>query len=142
MEKFTKVLRGYNPTEVNKFIDEIILKVESIMSEMKEKDSEINLLKEKLSHYNAIETTLNKAIFAAQEAGDQIKRVARQEGDLIIEEAKKNANRIVNEALVRAERTEYETTLLKKNINVFKNRLRSIIEAQLEMVDDLDKTEL
>ncbi|MFA5602209.1 MAG: DivIVA domain-containing protein [Bacilli bacterium] len=142
MEKFTKVLRGYNPVEVNKFIDEIIFKVESMMDEIKGKDNEINLIKEKLSHYNAIETTLNKAIFAAQEAGDQIKRVSRQEGNLIVEEAKKNANRIVNEALIRAERTEYETNLLKKNISVFKNRLRNIIEAQLEMVDDIDKTEI
>lgn len=142
MEKFTKVLRGYNPAEVNKFIDQIILKVEEMTEEIKTKSSEIELLKEKLDHYNAIETTLNKAIFAAQEAGDQIKRVARSESDMIIDDAKKNANRIVNEALIRAERTEYETSLLKKNISVFKNRLKNIIEAQLEMVNDIDKNEL
>jgi cell division initiation protein len=142
MEKFTKVLRGYNPAEVNKFIDQIILKVEEMTEEIKTKSSEIELLKEKLDHYNAIEATLNKAIFAAQEAGDQIKRVARGESDMILDDAKKNANRIVNEALIRAEKTEYETNLLKKNISVFKNRLKNIIEAQLEMVNDIDKNEL
>ena len=60
----------------------------------------------------------------------------------IIEEAKKNANRIVNEALLRAEKTEYEANMLRRNINIFKRRLRSIIEAQLEMVNDIDHIEM
>jgi len=142
MDKFTRTLRGYNPEEVNKFIDDIISKVETIMSELNGKNNEISVLEEKLEHYNAMEETLNKAIMAAQQAGDQIKRVARQESETILEDAKRNSNRIVNEALIRAEKTEFETNLLRKNIKVFKNRLKNIIEAQLEMVEDIDRQEL
>ena len=149
MNKFNKALRGYNPSEVNKFVDEVIIQVEEMINQLKEKenliiqkDNEINALKERLDHYETIEGTLNRAILAAEEASDSIKKSARQESGMILEDAKRNASRIVNEALLRAEKTEFEAGMLQKNINVFKRRLRSIIESQLETIDEIETIEL
>lgn len=149
MNKFSKTLRGYNPSEVNKFVDEVIVQVEEMINQLKEKenliiqkDNEINVLKERLEHYETIEGTLNKAILAAEEASDSIKKAARQESSMILEEAKRNANRIINEALLRAEKTEFETSMLRKNINVFKRRLKDILESQLETIDEIETLEL
>ena len=33
MEKFSRTLRGYNPEEVNEFLDNVIKQVEQIVSE-------------------------------------------------------------------------------------------------------------
>ena len=41
MEKFNRVLRGYDPEEVNNFIDRIIEQVEGMVNEIKEKDLKI-----------------------------------------------------------------------------------------------------
>lgn len=149
MNKFSKTLRGYNPSEVNKFVDEVIVQVEEMINQLKEKenliiqkDNEINVLKERLEHYETIEGTLNKAILAAEEASDSIKKTARQESSMILEEAKRNANRIINEALLRAEKTEFENSMLRKNINVFKRRLKDILESQLETIDEIETLEL
>lgn len=142
MKKFSKSIRGYNIEEVNNFIDEVITQVEDMVKQLEIKDNEINALKEKLQHFQAIENTLHRAIYAAEEASDQIKKAARQESTILIEDAKKNASRIVNEALMRAEKTEYETLMLQKNVSIFKKRLRSIIESQLEIVEDIEKIEL
>ena len=38
MEKFNRTLRGYDPEEVNAFLDKIITQVESMISEMNQKD--------------------------------------------------------------------------------------------------------
>ncbi len=142
MKKFGKSIHGYNPIEVNAFVDEVIGQVEEMVRQIQLRDSEIDSLRDKLLHYQAIESTLNRAIYAAEEASDQIKKAARQETNILLEDAKKNASRIVNEALMRAERTEYEAAMLQKNISIFKRRLRSIIEAQLETVDEIDQIEL
>jgi cell division initiation protein len=142
MEKFTKSIRGYNPKEVNSFVDEVIKQVEGMVSTIKQKDNEISVMKEKLTHYQALEMTLNKALLAAEEASEQIKKAARSESGMLIEDARRNASRIVNDALIRAEKTEYEASMLQKNINVFKRRLRSIIESQLELVDDIEHIDL
>ena len=123
MERFNRTLRGYDPDEVNVFLDKVIGKVETMVSELKKKDEIIaeknkkiesfsNLidenknLKEKLAQYERIEGTLNRAIMMAQKTSDQMRLAASKESELVIEEAKKNANRIVNEALLRAEKTE------------------------------------
>jgi len=149
MEKFNKTLRGYDTTEVNEFLDNIIKQVETMVAEINDKEKQITELSanntnlsERLTHYEGLEETLNKAILMAQKTSDQMKVNARLEAEIIIEDSKKTASRIVNDALIRAERTEYETSLLKKNINVFKRRLKDIIDAQLEVIDTIDKTEL
>ena len=78
----------------------------------------------------------------AQKTSDQMRLAASKESELVIEEAKKNANRIVNEALLRAEKTEMEANNLRRNINIFKRRIKDIVEAQLEVVEELEKVEL
>ena len=88
-----------------------------------------------------MENTLNNAILMAQKTSDQIKANAYRESELIVDEAKKNANRIVNEALLRAEKIEMESAMLKRNVTLFKKRLRGLIEQQLEMVDDIEKVD-
>ena len=61
---------------------------------------------------------------------------------MIVDEAKSNANSIVHEALVKAEKVEYERIALEKNITVYKERIKSLLEAQLKIADDLDQIEL
>ncbi len=152
MEKFNRTLRGYDPDEVNRFLDKVITQVEQMVKEMKQKDQTITelrglenenrTLREKISQYEHMEETLNKAILMAQRTSDQIKMSARDERDAIIDDAKKNASRIVNEALLKAEKTEQEANLLRRNINVFKRRVKDIVEQQLDVVNELDKVDL
>ena len=151
MDKFNRTLHGYDPDEVNAFLDQVINRVEKMVSDMKAKDERIkeleeralkvNALSEKLAQYERMEATLNKALIMAQKTSDQIKASAYHESELILDDAKKNANRIVNEALLKAEKTEDEAIMLKRNINIFKRRLRNIIEEQLEMVNEIEKVD-
>lgn len=151
MQKFSRTLHGYNPEEVNSFLDEIISQVESMIESNRQKNEEILKLKNELSKrtsneeiikkaqkYDELETTLNKAIVMAEDTGEHIRRVAKQERDLILEEAKKNASIIINDALVRSEKIEYQATLLRKNIIMFKRKLRINLEEQLKLVDDIE----
>ena len=152
MEKFNRTLRGYDPDEVNAFLDQVIARVEVMVSDISNKDKEIKELKaeldrvkpmrEKLQQYERMEDTLNRAILMAQKTSDQLKLAAHKESEIMVEDAKNNASRIVNEALLRAEKIENESITLKRNVNMFKRRLRNIIEAQLEVIDEIDKIEL
>lgn len=159
MDKFNRTLRGYDPDEVNKFLDQVIKQVERMIADLKEKDKQIALrdekiaeltkmvnstgrMREKLAQYERMEATLNRAIVMAQKTSDQIKANAHRESEIILEDAKKNASRIVNESLLRAEKTEMEANMLKRNTNIFKRKLKDILESQLELVEDIEKVEL
>lgn len=151
MEKFSRTLHGYNPDEVNSFLDEIIAEVERMIESNRQKNEEILALKNQISNiktndelvkkaqkFDELETTLNKAIVMAQDTGEHIRRVAKQERDLILEEAKKNASLIINDALVRSEKIEYQATLLRKNIIMFKRKLKANLEQQMKLVDEIE----
>lgn len=151
MEKFNRALRGYDPEEVNAFLDQVITQVEKMIAEGKIKDQKImelehleqeNIhLKQKLEQYQRMEGTLNKAIMMAQKTSEQIKMSAIRESETLVEDAKSNASRIVNEALLRAEKTEMEASMLRRNINVFKRRLRDIIQTQMDVINDIEKVD-
>ncbi|HCJ32247.1 MAG TPA: hypothetical protein DHV70_05115 [Firmicutes bacterium] len=151
LEKFSRTLHGYNPEEVNSFLDEVINQVEKLIESNRQKNEEILLLKSQIKNaktsdelikkaqkFDELEATLNKAIVMAENTGEHIRRVAKQERDLMLEEAKKNASVIINDALVRSEKIEYQASLLRKNIIMFKRKLKINLEEQLKLVDDIE----
>ena len=142
MKKFKTGIPGYKKEEVNIFVNDVIKQVEAMIDDLKRKDNEISELKNSLEHYKNMENTFNRAILVAEDASNQIKRIARDESASILDEAKKNASRIVNDALIQAEKTQNETFQLKRNVVAFKRRLRTIIESQLDLVDDIEHLDL
>ena len=153
-----KTFRNYTPEQVDQFLDQVIKQVERMIEDNKSKNREIALrdkkieelsrivantqhVHEKLAQYERMEGTLNRAIMMAQKTSDQIKSNAHRESEIILNDAKMNASRIVNESLLKAEKAEMEAEMLKRNITIFKRKLRGLIEAQLEMVDDIEQVE-
>ena len=138
MDRFSTAFKGYKKEEVNKFVSDCIKQVEGMLESLKSKDVEIEKLKNELIKYKTIEDSLNKAILMAEDTSSQMRRMASEEGTRIINEARRNASRIVNEALIQAEKTQNENLALKRNIITFKKRLRTILESQLDLVDEID----
>ena len=142
MKRFTIAENGYNIDEVNKFIDVVIKRLEKMNNENSLLQMKISSLEEELQKEKKAEVKVAEAILAAQKTSDRIKSLARNEANMIIEEARNNANSIVHEALVTAEKTSNEAQALKKNIVVYKNRVKNIIKSQLELAEELDKYDL
>ena len=144
MEKFKRSINGYNIDEVNAFIDDVITKVELIITEEKKikndiiiKEKKIRELEDTILKYQNMENQLHTSLLNAEQNGEYIKKVAKSEGNAIISEAKRNANRIISDALIRAEKTEHETEMLKNNISLFKSKVKSMLNEQLEIVDKI-----
>ncbi len=142
MEKFSYEANGYNRSEVNQFISDVIKETEGIITIAKAQNTEIESLKKELEHYKNIEDTLKNAIMKAEETGDNIKRMAFEERDMIVTDAKNNASRIVNEALLKAEKIENNAEILEKNIRIFKRKLKLIMEQQMAVVEEIEVLEL
>ena len=142
MEKFSYEAYGYNRSEVNQFISDVITQTEGIITRCKAQNKEIEKLKAELEHYKMLEDTLKVAIIKAEETGDNIKRMAREESELIVTDAKHNASRIVNEALLKAEKIENNAEILEKNMKIFKRKLKLIMEQQMAVVEEIEVLEL
>lgn len=139
MRKFNTSLNGYNKIEVNNFVNEVTQEYESMLAKLKQQDQEIEKLKQDLVKYQNMENTLNRALVVAEDASNQIKRVARDEAKGVIEDAKRNASRIVNDALLKADKIEQDAETLKRRVVIFKRRLKSVVDEQMEFIDSINE---
>lgn len=142
MKKFSKELNGYNKQEVNAFLNNVIMQTEKVLAKLEKQQNEITMLKNQIIHYQDIERSLNLALTNAEESGENIRRMARNEARTIIDEANRNANRIVNDALIRNEKIEIKNQNMERNLRIFKNKLRSIVEQQLQVVEEIEILEV
>ncbi len=141
MRKFDTVFRGYDKYQVQSCLDEIIKNYESLLNKSKKTEEENKKLLEQISYYQRIEDTMNRAIYTAESAGDQIKNSARKEAEALVSEARHNASRIINDALLKAEKAQNHADQLRRNTNILKRRLKQIIENQLEVINEIDNVD-
>lgn len=138
MRKFNNSFPGYNKNEVNSFVSNVTTEYESMLNNLKARDNEIETLKKELEHYKNIESTLNRTILIAEESSQNIKKTAFDESKVIIEDAKRNASRIINNALIKAEKVEAEAETLKRQVERYKKKYRTILEEQLDEIERLE----
>lgn len=139
MKRFNVVQNGYDIDEVNRFIDIVIARLEKLNTENVTYIAKIEKLTNQLKNNNTTDySKLEKAILAVQDTSDRIKELAKKEADIILDEAKNNANSIVHEALIKAEKIEQEKMLLEKRIKVSKEKIKNILNSELELLNELE----
>lgn len=137
-KNFSRALRGYDIDEVNEFLDHVIKDFESLIHENKELIEKNKMLEDKAEHFSRLEENLSKSIVVAQETSEEVKSNAHKEAKLIIKEAEKNADRIINESIVRSHSIATDAQEIKNQARIYRARLRSLIEAQLELLESTD----
>ena len=138
MKGFSIVENGYDINEVNKFVDVVIRKLDLINKENIELKKEITHLKNRKTEI----TNEGRNEFSQKQTNIYEPKFTNKESLLIIEDAKRNANAIIHEALVQAEKINTQSQILEKNITIYKNRVKSLLQAQLEIADELDSIKL
>ena len=139
VNRFSTSIQGYKKEEVNDFVKEVTAEYESMLKKLKNSCEIIESLQKELKHYKDIESTLNRAILVAEESTSNIKKAAYDESKVIIEDARRNATKVINNALSKAERIESEAETLRRKVVVYKRRFRSLVEDQLDEIDQFDE---
>ena len=87
-KSFKKALQGYDRADVAIFLDEIIESLEDEAQQRAALEAEISDLKERVSHFKAMEESLQNTLVLAQRTADEVKASAHKEADLIREQAR------------------------------------------------------
>ena len=142
MEKIQKELFGYKRQEVNQLIQETVEKTEDLLERISIQEEQIETLQKQVIHYQKSEANLRG--FLENSAGNpmKIKEDARMEANRIIEEARANADRIISDAMERSEELETKMKSIEQTLRRFKNQLRTIIEQQTDIVEQIGDLEM
>src|SRR5579862_1812756 len=90
---FKKALQGYDRGEVDQFLDELIETLEDEAHARAALEAEIADLRERISHFKAMEESLQNTLLLAQRTADEVKAAAHKEADLIKQEARLQSER-------------------------------------------------
>ncbi len=137
---FKKMIMGYNPKEVNTFLESINDDYEKMYKENIELKDKIGILTDQIKQYNNLEETLMSTLVIAQSTADDVTSTARKKADLIIEDAELNAKNRISNALEEVQKIDREYDIFKKELVAFKIRYESFLKAQLLSLDDFNKS--
>ena len=146
---FSTRFRGFDPEEVDEFLDIVVRDYEDLVRSNHDKDLHIKNLEERLSYFDEMKDSLSQSVLIAQDTAERVKQTAHdrsnniihqaeQDAHRLLEEAKYKANEILRQAADNAKKVAVETEELKNKSRVFHQRLKSTIESQLAIVESSD----
>ena len=139
-KRFAKqMVNGYNVEEVDDFLDELTIDYTKNYKEVTELRAKVEELNNSLVQYKTIESTLQNTLVMAQSTAEEVKNVAKQKADQIIEEAKVNAQKQVDELNNEIIQKQKELDDVKKQFDIYKAKMESLLISQLELIKDINK---
>jgi cell division initiation protein len=134
-KEFKKSLQGYDRNEVNEFLDEIIETLEDEAHARAALQGEIADLRERLSHFKAMEESLQSTLLLAQRTADEVKAAAHKEADLIKQEARLQAEREISALSERIEEARRDAQRHQDTAEKAKSELRSLLMSHLALIE-------
>ena len=137
-KRFSKqMMNGYNVDEVDDFLDELTLEYGKLYKENAELKSQREELDDNVGKYRNIENTLQNTLVMAQKTADEITDVAKKQAEQIVKDAEHQAKTIMDETNIEIVNKQKELSDLKKDIEVYKAKMESLLIAQLEILKEI-----
>jgi len=134
-KSFKKALQGYDRAEVDQFLDDVIETLEDDAQHRAALEAEIADLKERISHFKAMEDSLHNTLVLAQRTADEVKASAHKEADLIRERARLAAEHEIasyNETISDVRREQQRAVEAAEKA---KSELRSLLMTHLSLLE-------
>jgi cell division initiation protein len=132
---FSKSLRGYEPREVDHFLEMVADRLEAVVKENLAFRDQVERLQEKVQGQEGRESAVQNALVTAQELRKEIEDQAQREAELIRREARMEAEGIRSEAAAAADHLRRELLELNRTRERFLRSVRTMLERQLEALE-------
>ena len=126
---------GYDINDVEDFLVKVMEDYETLYKENAELKDKTSAMQESVSYYKSLEEGVNKSIENAYSEADKLKQEAEQQAELIKKEAELNAKQNLEELKVEILKKEAELEEKKKQLQIYKIKVSSMLEAQLKILN-------
>jgi len=141
---FSKAVRGYNPNEVDDYIDFLIEKYTELYRENDELERKLKIVVTNLDEIRDEEESIRSTLVKAQQLGEKIIRDANEKADIITDSIKTRCESIISDfrkqySTERKEVWELRNTVLDFKKNVYEIYRQHIEELQAISVSELEQ---
>ncbi len=133
-QEFTRTLRGYDPEEVQAFLDMLAGQWEELLAEQRRTEDKVREVKTKMEHYERVEEALQEALKTARESSKQAIENAKQEAVLLVKKAVGEAEDLNRDALRQRDQLTHELHELVDRRDKIVVRLRAFLMSEAELL--------
>ncbi|MBE5817754.1 MAG: DivIVA domain-containing protein [Clostridiales bacterium] len=137
-KQFSTRSRGYDKFEVDTFLEDIIMQMEQMDSELEELRRKCSSLYETINVYKQTEDSMKEILVIAKEKKDEIIEGANQQAQAILDDAQTKANELMGGMDERVKEIAQRELELKTNYIEFKTQLEAMLKAQLTAIEEFD----
>lgn len=135
-KKFRKRLMGLDPGDVEAFLLDVTEELRQLREENGNLKKDLQTLESEIKEHRDREKTIRDVLISAQKNAEHTKANAEREAKLVISQAEVKAEAILNDAGNRLIRMEQEISEMRRNRIQFGARMRSLLDAFRQMLDD------
>ena len=142
---FTKAVRGYNPTEVNEYMEFVVEKYTEIYRANNELEKKLKLVAAKLEEIKEDEESIRNTLLKAQKMGEQIVLDASKRADGITASIKDRCDVIIDDfkEQVRVEKEElwkirtFVLDLKKRLFDAYREHIQSLQSISVNDIEEI-----
>ncbi len=134
---FQKVFRGYDPSEVDSYINALTENYNALYRDYAELEHRLSEANERLSDITGEEEKVKKTLDTARAAADKIVSDAYERSDAILASIKRSCDKILRSFRDKTEANKSALSSMQESILVFKNELFERYRLHIELIEQL-----
>jgi cell division initiation protein len=135
-KEFRHSVRGYNPDEVDQFLDDVADEFDRLFKENIDLSERLDAATEKVRSYTDMEKTLHNTMLAAQQSAEEIQAKAHKEAELLLRDAEIKAKELIQGSLAEKQKTQSEFMRIKAAEDEFRKRFRAVLDDYARRVNE------
>jgi cell division initiation protein len=135
-KEFKKALQGYAREDVDQFLDEIIASMEAEIEARTSLEAQVADLNQRVSHFRAMEESLQSTLVLAQRTADELKAAAHKEVELIKQRARLDLDNELQGVRRQIEETKNELRRVLDHLESVKHDFKTFLTRHLALVDE------
>lgn len=132
---FRRAMRGYEPTQVDEFLDLAAERMEEMVRENGSLASRVDGMTDAVAGYRERERAMNDALVSAQQLREEVREQASREAEMVLRDARMEAERIVGEARRQAISAAEALRRIQGQRGRYLRLFRTLVERQLAEVE-------
>ena len=148
-KEFKSGFRGYDPNQVDDFLDAVADEFERSYTENQRMREEVSSLRDRLQQFEDLEGSIRAALVHAEQASNDLRRAAteeaegikqsaQREADLTIREAQSRSHQMLADTSARIERVQDSYTALQEAKRSFANDFRLLLKTFTDVMENLE----
>lgn len=134
-KQFARTKKGYDPDQVDDFLDLIILDMEKLIKENKELRDELEKAHTQADKQVNTETSVYDTLEAAKSLMNDIAASAERRAEILLKNAEMEAKIITGEARESIAKLTEDGNRLRTRLEMLRGRYKNLLESELERLD-------